>query len=98
MSRFRFAGYSACATVPNIVVDGSPNEGTVLALTHWPGYPQPSGYHFDLSAEMAFHYLDEPIEHPPAEVVTNNHFDQDGLVGLHTHWSNQSCHWPTGTC
>ena len=69
--------------VPNIVVDGSPNEGTVLTLTHWPGYPQPSGYHFDLSAEMAFHYLDEPIEHPTAEVVTNNHFDQDGLVGLH---------------
>lgn len=83
MSRFRFGGYSASAAVPNIVVDGSPNEATVLTLTHWPGYPQPPGYHFDLSAEMAFHYLDEPIEHPHAEVVTNNHYDQDGLVGLH---------------
>ena len=80
---FRFAGYSASATEPNVVVDGSPNEGTVLTLTHWPGYPQPAGFQFDLSAEMAFHYLDEPIDHPPAEVVTNNHFDQDGLVGLH---------------
>ncbi len=83
MRRFGFLGYSASAGQPNIVVDGSPNEGTVLTLTHWPGYAQPAGFHFDLSAEMAFHYLDEPIDHPPADIVTNNHFDQDGLVGLH---------------
>src|SRR4029079_5541560 len=69
--------------VPNVVIDGSPKAGTVLTLTHWPGYPQPTGYHFDLSAEMAFHFLDAPIAHPPADVVTNNHYDQDGLVGLH---------------
>jgi hypothetical protein len=80
---FRFAGYSASASQPNVVVDGSPNDGTVLTLTHWPGYPQPDGFHFDLSAEMAYHYLDEPIDHPSADIVTNNHFDQDGLVGLH---------------
>jgi hypothetical protein len=83
MSRFRYAGYQASETEPNVVVDGSPNEGTVLTLTHWPGYPQPDGYQFDLSAEMAFHYLDAPLDHAPAEIVTNNHFDQDGLVGLH---------------
>ena len=81
--RFKFGGYSASAGHPNVVVDGSPTDGTVLTLTHWPGFPQPPGFHFDLSAEMAFHYLDEPIEHLPAEIVTNNHFDQDGLVGLH---------------
>lgn len=79
----RFGGYAASAAVPNVVVDGSPNDGTVLTLTHWPGFPQPDGFHFDLSAQMAFHYLDEQIDHPPAEVVTNNHFDQDGLVGIH---------------
>jgi len=83
MSRFTYAGYAASESVPNVVIDGSPNANTVLTLTHWPGYPQPSGYHFDLSAEMAFHYLDDPITHSPAEVVTNNHYDQDGLVGLH---------------
>ena len=83
MSRFTYAGYSASEAVPNVVIDGSPNAGTVLTLTHWPGYPQPTGYHFDLSAEMAFHFLDAPIAHPPADVVTNNHYDQDGLVGLH---------------
>jgi hypothetical protein len=81
--RYRFGGYAASADEPNVVVDGSPNEGTVLTLTHWPGFPQPQGFHFDLSAEMAFHHLDAPIAHPPAEIVTNNHFDQDGLVGVH---------------
>lgn len=52
---FRYVGYSASADQPNVVVDGSPNHGTVLTLTHWPGYPQPPGFHFDLSAQMAFH-------------------------------------------
>jgi hypothetical protein len=79
---YRFAGYADSADEPNVVIDGSPNEGTVLTLTHWPGFPQPEGFRFDLSAEMAFHHLDAPIDHLPADVVTNNHFDQDGLVGI----------------
>jgi hypothetical protein len=83
MTRYRFCGYAASTDDPNVVVDGSPNEGTVLTLTHWPGYPQPEGFQFDLSAAMAFHHLDAPIDHSPAEIVTNNHFDQDGLVGMH---------------
>ena len=69
----------------------------MLTLTHWPGYPQPEGFHFDLSAEMAFHYLDEPIDHPPADLVTNNHFDQDGLVGLHA-LIDPSSHNSIATC
>jgi hypothetical protein len=80
---FTFVGYPQSAAEPNVVVDGSPNDATVLTLTHWPGFPQPEGFQFDLSAEMAFHYLDAPIDHRPADLVTNNHFDQDGLVGLH---------------
>ena len=78
----RFSGYEDCRDVPNIVVDGSPNAATVLTLSHWPGIEQPTGTKGDTSAEMAFAYLDEPIEHEPAAVVTNNHFDQDGAVGL----------------
>jgi len=80
--RRRFVGYDESLAVPNIVVDGSPNEATVLTLTHWPGVVQPSGTDVDTSAEMAFAYLDEPSEHDPAAVVTNNHYDQDGAVGL----------------
>lgn len=79
---FRYLGYEASRSVPNVVVDGSPNEATVLCLSHWPGVAQPAGPACDLSAEMAFAYLDAPCDHPPAEVVTNNHFDQDGIVSI----------------
>lgn len=78
----RYDDYETSRTVPNIVVDGSPNEATVLTLTHWPGIPAPRGFARDLSAEMAFAYLDAPPDHPPADVVTNNHFDQDGLISI----------------
>ena len=76
-------GYEATRSVPNIVVDGSPNESSVLTLTHWPGFDAPQGLARDLSAEMAFAYLDSPCQHAPAEFVTNNHFDQDGIVAIH---------------
>ena len=80
---FRYLDYEASRQVPNIVVDGSPNESSVLALSHWPGVAAPPGLARDLSAEMAFAYLDTPVEHPRADVVTNNHFDQDGIVSIH---------------
>jgi hypothetical protein len=79
----RYLDYEASRDVANIVVDGSPNESTVLALSHWPGIPAPPGLARDLSAEMAFAYLDATPDHAPAEIVTNNHFDQDGLVSIH---------------
>jgi hypothetical protein len=80
--RRRFIAYDDSIGVPNIVVDGSPNRSTVLTLTHWPGIAQPAGLGADLSAQMAFAYLERPPVHEPAEVVTNNHFDQDGLVSV----------------
>jgi hypothetical protein len=80
---FRYLDDEASRDVPNIVVDGSANEATVLTLSHWPGTVAPPGLARDLSAEMAFAYLDAPPAHAPAEVVTNNHFDQDGLVSIH---------------
>lgn len=84
----RFEAYDIAAEEPNVVVDGSPNGGTVLTLTHWPGFRAPDGLADDLSAQMAFRYLDrlagggDPL-HGDAEVVTNNHFDQDGTVGVY---------------
>lgn len=80
--RRRFLPFEDSATIPNIVVDGAPNDATVLAISHWPGIPAPPGLAADLSAQMAFAYLDRRPDHPVAEVVTNNHFDQDGLAGL----------------
>src|SRR6478609_1845666 len=81
----RYEPYEATEEVPNVVVDGSPNRATVLTLTHWPGIPAPvdPALVADLSAQMAFRYLERDGSlHGSAEVVTNNHFDQDGLVSV----------------
>ncbi len=81
----RYVEYESAAGEPNIVVDGSPNIGTVLCLTHWPGFPcvEPS-LAADLSAQMVFRYVDRGMDlHGDARVVTNNHFDQDGLIGVY---------------
>ena len=64
------------------MVDGSPAPGTVLCLSHWPGIGSPPEFAADLSADMAFRYLGAFDRHGSAEAVSNNHFDQDGLVGL----------------
>src|SRR5262245_2313923 len=68
--------------VPNIIVDGAPNEHTVLTLSHWPKSPTPRELKDDLSAQIVFHYLDHPQFHPNVGAVSNNHFDEDGLVSL----------------
>ncbi|MET0663520.1 MAG: DUF6687 family protein [Ilumatobacteraceae bacterium] len=78
----RYLDYSASRGVPNVVVDGSPNESTVLTLTHWPGIAQPAGLAADLSAQMAFEFIRRGTS-ADADVVTNNHLDQDGLVAMY---------------
>ena len=83
MRGLTFLPYAESLSVPNVVVDGAPNPATVLTLTHWPGIEQPPGLAGDLSAHMAFNYLDAGAPATDAQVVTNNHFDQDGLVCVH---------------
>ena len=85
MRSMRYVEYTASAGVPNVVIDGSPNAGTILCLTHWPGIVcSHDGLADDLSAQMAFRYVDRGLDlHGDAAVVTNNHFDQDGLVGVY---------------
>jgi hypothetical protein len=79
-----FVPYAESAEQPNVVVDGSPNATTVLTLSHWPGQPCPPGCGADTSAQMVFRYLDRGAGgHGGARVVTNNHFDQDGLCGIY---------------
>ena len=55
----------------------------MLCLTHWPGIASPPAFQADLSAQMAFAYLAAYDRHDPATAVSNNHFDQDGLVSLY---------------
>ncbi|MEM7092483.1 MAG: DUF6687 family protein [Actinomycetota bacterium] len=76
-----YLDHRQCTRTPNIVVDGSPNDATEIVLTHWPGIAQPSGMAADLSAEMAFRFVRTNAS-SSAEVITNNHFDQDGLVSM----------------
>jgi hypothetical protein len=77
-----YAPYGELRGTPSVVVDGSPTEGTLLCLSHWPGIGSPPEFAADLSAEMAFGYLTAFDRHGEATVVSNNHFDQDGLVGV----------------
>jgi hypothetical protein len=35
-SPFEFVPYEALGESPNIIVDGAPNDFTVLTLSHWP--------------------------------------------------------------
>jgi hypothetical protein len=76
--------YDRLDGAPSVIVDGAPAPGTVLTLSHWPGIPTIPGISADLSAQMAFAYLDagRPL-HGAATLVSNNHFDQDGLAGVY---------------
>ena len=78
----RFAPYHLLDGAPNVVVDGSATDGTVLTLSHWPHALVPPGLGADLSAQMALAYLDRWDLHGAATLVSNNHFDQDGLVSV----------------
>src|SRR5438034_5307798 len=80
----RFSPYTETVTVPNIIVDGVANKSTLLTLSHWPKSGTPAELKADTSAEIVFKYLDSPQFHVRAEVVSNNHFDEDGLVGVFT--------------
>ena len=78
-----FVPYHELGGRPNVIADGSPTDGTVLCLTHWPGIDSPPDLRADLSAEMAFRYLRRFDRHDGAAAVSNNHFDQDGLVSVY---------------
>ena len=67
---------------PNLVVDGPRAPGTVLTLSHWPHSATPKALARDLSAQIVFAYLVSKRRWPTAELVSNDHVDQDGLVSL----------------
>ncbi|MGZ4734793.1 MAG: DUF6687 family protein [Acidimicrobiia bacterium] len=79
----RYLAYEALDGIPSIVVDGAAHADSLLTLSHWPKSGSPPALRDDLSAQIAFHYLDHPELHVPAEAVSNNHFDQDGLMSVY---------------
>ena len=78
----RFLPYLQTSSVPNVIVDGAGNDKTVLTLSHWPKSGTPAELKGDTSTAIVFNYLDSPQFHVEAAVVSNNHFDEDGLVGI----------------
>lgn len=82
-----YVPYHRLGDRPNIIVDGRAMRSTRLTLSHWPGNDTPEPLKDDLSAQIVFRYLEEPaayVNTDEIEAVSNNHFDEDGLVGLYS--------------
>jgi hypothetical protein len=82
LHRHFYLPYGEAARAPNVVVDGAVNGNTVLSLSHWPKSSTPWPLKADTSAAIVFRYLDTPAWHTEVGPVTNDHFDEDGLIGL----------------
>ena len=78
----RFVPYTDLESIPNVIVDGARAGSTVLTLSHWPKSGTPPELRADTSTGIVFNYLDTPSSHVDVDVVSNNHFDEDGLVGM----------------
>ena len=79
----RYLPYAAASSEPNVIVDGTANDRTLITLSHWRRSGTPAELMADTSTGIVFNYLDRPDLHVAADVVSNNHFDEDGLVGIY---------------
>jgi hypothetical protein len=79
----RYVPYGELGEERHVIMDGAANPRTALTLSHWPRSGTPAALKQDLSAQIAFRYLERPELHPPVAIVSNDHFDQDGLVGIY---------------
>ena len=78
----RFVPYPEVGGRANIVVDGAPLASTVLTLSHWPNNATPDRFKRDTSTETALAYVERHDPRRVAGIVTNNHFDEDGLFSM----------------
>jgi hypothetical protein len=78
----RYVPYAELGERPNIIVDGPPQAATLLTLSHWPNNGTPAALKRDTSTAIAFAYLDSPASHCDAALVSNSHFDEDGLFSM----------------
>ena len=74
----RYLPHAAASSEPNVIVDGTANDRTLITLSHWRRSGTPADLMADTSTGIVFNYLDRPDLHVPADVVSNNHFDEDG--------------------
>jgi hypothetical protein len=78
----RYVPYKEVGAQRNIIVDGAPLPSTVLTLSHWPNNQTPNVLKRDTSTATVFAYLDTPELHQHVGIVSNNHFDEDGLFSM----------------
>ncbi len=78
----RYIPYDQVGDHPHIIVDGAPLPSTVLNLSHWPVNRTPEHLRRDTSTETVFAWLDQSEGRWPVEIVSNNHFDEDGLFSV----------------
>ncbi len=75
----------AMESVRKISVDGLvPNS---FHLSHWAGNETPDDLKADTSTEIALNFISDPHHKtlfPHANILTNNHFDADGLLSVFT--------------
>ena len=77
----RFEPYFSLGDRKNVIVDGAANAHTELVLSHWPKSGTAAEWLADTSGEIVFRWLDAGRT-VQAEVASNDHFDEDGLVAL----------------
>ena len=65
-----------------VVVDGPVLPGCALTLSHWPTAATPPALAADTSTEIVDRYLRLATRGPSVGAVTNNHYDEDGILGL----------------
>jgi hypothetical protein len=69
--------------VPKLSVDGLVPQS--YHLSHWRGNQTPAPLKADTSTEIALRYLSHPNPRsffPQVNIITNNHFDTDGLLAV----------------
>lgn len=79
----RFVFHDAGLRPPFLCVDGVVEDG--LNLSHWPGNRTPIHLKADTTTEMAMNLARDPLRDrwlDGIEIVTNNHFDTDGLLSV----------------
>lgn len=79
----RYCPYSQLGDQPNIIVDGKAQRATRLTLSHWPWNATPPELLRDTSTDIVFAYLDRPEYHVDIPLVSNSHFDEDGLLSMY---------------
>lgn len=67
---------------PHAQVDGARLPGTALSLSHWPASGTPAAVRADTSALIVERYLECRPEGPVLDLVSTNHYDEDGLLAI----------------